>query len=421
MVKRIFLASVVVCLILVMGCVPTSEKSSTTPAPEGDYSGDCTDQVDNDHDGITDCEDPGCASQADCLQNIGDNGNLVDNTDGNNTGTGDNSGSDNNTGVNTGGNTGDDNTGGNTGGNTGPCTYPQAHSSLQLGSVAPAYSWNDVYDASGNAVDFSLEDFYCNTEKLAVIVVVVAEWCPNCPGYVEYVDESAATLVDMGAEILYVSAQNMSHELSDHSEAQSYINGYIGNGPGLRVGDGATQPTSGGIYSSPSISGIPTAFVIQRSDMKVISDQGQDQYMLQFTNILQGLGGTSDIPTTPATDNCGDGDEESYEPNDTSVEAGVIQSAVSFTGGVCGADFDFYEIDIVGDWKLDVTFTHSLGDLDIVIWDEDTSAFLREGQYYAGSTSADDNESYEGSGKMTLAVIGYDGATAPYTLTVTDL
>ena len=408
--------SVIGLLGIFIGCVPVNQETST-PAPEGDYVGDCTDQVDNDLDGITDCDDPGCASQSDCLQNVGNDpsNNLVNNGDDNNSGNNGNTGNNNN-GNNNGNNGGSDNNGG---GNTGPCTYPSAHSSLAMGMVAPAYSWSGVYDASGNTVDFSFEDFYCNTDKRAVIMVVVASWCPNCPGYLQYVNENAASLVSMGAEILYVSAQNASHALASHSEANSYVNNTIGNGPGLRIGDGGTQPSPGGVYASPSINGIPTAFVIQRSDMKVIADQGQDQYYLQFVSILESLGGVNTNP--PAASNCDETDEETYEPNDTSEEAGVLSSATTFTGGICGSDFDFYDINISGDWKLEVNFTHSLGDLEIVIWDDATSAFVREGDYYAGATSSDDNEVYNGSGEKTIAVIGYNSATAPYTLILTEL
>ena len=210
----------------------------------------------------------------------------------------------------------------------------------------------------------------------------------------------------------------MSRALSSHSEANTYINHYIGNGPGLRIGDGATQPTPGGIYSSPAINGIPTAFVIQRSDMKVIADQGQDQYYLQFVNILESLGGVNTNP--PASAKCDDTDEESFEPNDTSEEAGVLNAPTTFTGGVCGTDFDFYDINMAGDWKLEVNFAHNVGDLEIVIWDDATAAFVREGDYYAGATSSDDNEVYDGTGPTTVAVIGYNGATAPYTLVLSN-
>ena len=220
--KKTLRFSVIGVIGFMVGCVPVTQEASA-PAPEGDYVGDCTDQVDNDLDGITDCDDPGCASQSDCLQNVGNDpsNNLVNNGDDNNSGNNGNTGNNNN-----GNNGGSDNNGS---GNTGPCTYPSAHSSLAMGMVAPAYSWSGVYDASGNTVDFSFEDFYCNTEKLAVIMVVVASWCPNCPGYLQYVNQNAASLVSMGAEILYVSAQNSSHALASPSEANAYINNSIGH------------------------------------------------------------------------------------------------------------------------------------------------------------------------------------------------
>ena len=74
-----------------VGCL-TVEPSSA-PAPEGDFLGDCDDQK-NDLDGITDCEDPGCANNSACLDGNNSPG-LVNNNDT----AGDNSYNNNNTAI----------------------------------------------------------------------------------------------------------------------------------------------------------------------------------------------------------------------------------------------------------------------------------------------------------------------------------
>ena len=282
-----------------------------------------------------------------------------------------------------------------------------------MNGVAPALSWNNAFDENGNTVNYDFEDFYCDDSKLAIILVVVTEWCPNCPNYLNYVNDQSATLRSMGADILYMSAQNIDRDPSTHAQARDYINYTLSNAPGLRIGDGETLPTASAVYNSPAINGVPTAFVIERSTMKVIADQGQDQYMLNFTGILQGIGGE-------ASSNCDASTEESYEPNNDASSAATLPTG-TFTGGICGSDQDFYLINISGAWRVELDFSHNVGDLDILLWDSANGELERDGQYYAGSTSSDDNESWEGSGPKTIVISGYNGATAPYSLTVTDL
>tara|TARA_Y100001954_G_scaffold191122_1_gene205430 strand:- start:234 stop:1469 length:1236 start_codon:yes stop_codon:yes gene_type:complete len=398
---------------LSISCLAPADSNSGSGAaiPEGDLLGDCTDNIDNDGDGTTDCDDPGCANVSDCTGSSNGDTLPTGNGDGNNNGGTGNTG---NTGNNGGGNGGTGNSGNNSGsnGNTG-CVYPSAGASLQMNGVAPALSWNNAFDENGNTVDYDFEDFYCDESKLAIVLVVVTAWCPNCPNYLNYVNGQSATLRSMGADILYMSAQNSDYGPSTHAEARDYINDTLGNAPGLRLGDGETRPTANAVYNSPSINGVPTAFVIERSTMRVIADQSQDQYMLNFTGILQGLGGE-------ITSNCDDSTEETYEPNDEAASAASI-SAGTFSGGICGTDMDFYQINISGAWRVDLQFTHSVGDLDILLWDSANGEFERDGQYYAGGTSSDDNETWEGNGSKIIVISGYNGATAPYTLTLTDL
>ena len=70
----------------------------------------------------------------------------------------------------------------------------------------------------------------------------------------------------------------------------------------------------------------------------------------------------------PFSTNCSSGSEESYEPNDRPSQASAI-SAGNFTGGICAEEPDFYQINISGRWRLDLSFTHRTGDIDLYVWD----------------------------------------------------
>ncbi len=82
------------------GIQDTAEDTYT----EGSQEGDCSDEVDNDEDGLTDCEDDGCFGLEDCAEGGGSDGSTGGGSAGN---TGDGSGS-----------TGDGTTGGTTSGDT---------------------------------------------------------------------------------------------------------------------------------------------------------------------------------------------------------------------------------------------------------------------------------------------------------------
>ncbi|MBN95879.1 MAG: hypothetical protein CL928_17700, partial [Deltaproteobacteria bacterium] len=53
--------------LLITACEPAGDENSV----EGDEAGECSDGVDNDQDGNTDCNDDGCINAIDCTS-IGD-------------------------------------------------------------------------------------------------------------------------------------------------------------------------------------------------------------------------------------------------------------------------------------------------------------------------------------------------------------
>ena len=306
------------------------------------------------------------------------------------------------------------------------CDYPAAPMTITAGAVMPPLSWNSAFRGSdGVEVGFDLTDFHCDEAEwgmfTSVLFVVGTGWCPACPDYIQYVGEIAGTLQGSGMLVVFVEAEDANSVASTSEGAQEFINGLIGNAPSLRVGDGETNPAARTIYNSPIITGFPSAFVVRRSDMQIIADQGSSQYILPFPEIAADPDATEWEPGAGGGGggfqaNCGAEDEESYEPNDTPATAGVI-SPGSFEGGVCAPAADFYRVELSGAWRLDLQFSNALGDLDVHIWDEENNEVDRR----SGSYTTTDNESFEHNGPATIMIYGYGLATAPYTLTLTEL
>ena len=195
--------------------------------------------------------------------------------------------------------------------------------------------------------------------------------------------------------------------------------------PGIWLGDADTRPSRGAMRGTPLVEGYPSAFVVRTADMKVITHQGLSQYVLPFAQIVNHLDVDWSNPGAPELpSNCGEEDEEDYEPNDEPNQAATIEAG-GFDGGICDNRPDFYLIDIRGDWQLDLEFSHGMGDLDVYVFDPDAG---EQGDVVTdingnpiGSYGTDDDESFQHRGEEMVIVVGYNGATAPYTLTLTEL
>ena len=119
--------------------------------------------------------------------------------------------------------------------------------------------------------------------------------------------------------------------------------------------------------------------------------------------------------------NCGSADEESYEPNNSPAQASSIGASV-IEGGICDQNADFYEINISGNWEAFLEFAHSVGDLDMYIWDSSANEPATDGAgNYIGSDTATDDERFSCAGQALLMIYGYNRTTAPYVLTITEL
>mgnify|MGYP002629392641 CR=1 FL=1 len=301
----------------------------------------------------------------------------------------------------------------------GPCTYPAgAPQTPRTGQVMPALTWADAYDADGSIGAFSMEDVFCDpayARYTTIAFIVGAEWCPSCPDYIREVAQQASAIDAAGGLIVFVETEDNSYRPDSSRSANSYLSRLIADAPSIRVGDGDTRPARA-IYNSPIIQSFPTAFVVRRSDMRVIADQNQVAGMLDFAGLARGGGGGGGGGGA----SCGPDDEEPYEPNDSAAQAARI-GAGTFAGGVCDGGSDFYRVDLAGAWRLDLTFRHADGDLDVYVWDERTGrpANGANGRPL-GSDSATDNESFQYQGPAIVAVLGYQGATAPYRLTLSQ-
>lgn len=287
------------------------------------------------------------------------------------------------------------------------CSYPQAGSLNGVGSVMPKLVWSDARHADGSTFAFDLEDFHCNDATHdAIVFILSAEWCGNCAAYIQDIAQQAAAIESAGGLLVFLDLQTSSYSAPSNARAHQYITGYIGNDAGIRVGDGGSdQP--GFIYNSSIWSAVPGGFVVKKSDMKVIANQEESSSVLDYAEIVGGIGGGGGgSGGGGGTSGCV---EEASEPNNGSSSAPTIQAG-AFAGGVCDAQPDYFRIPLSGSWRIDLDFSHARGDLDMEV----VGTNVR-------SDSGDDDESLTHSGSAVLKVYGWSGATNSYTLTLTAL
>lgn len=304
------------------------------------------------------------------------------------------------------------------------CVYPESTTLTGVGSVMPPLAWETAYMPEGNTINFDLEDVYCQRDWWAgtktIFFVIVAEWCPNCPDYVSMVGGLSRQLADEGALIVFTDLETRSYALPTNESANAYVGRYTQTG--LRVGEADSTPP-GTIHDAGGTlwRAVPGTIVVRTSDMKIIANQEDSDYILPFLQIAKHPDADwSDPANPPFFANCGPSDEETYEPNNSAGEAAAIDPG-SFSGGICDEQADYYRIDIAGDWRLDLTFSHAEGDLDVYVVDPTSGEPLMESGAPVGSAGDEDNESFTYSGPATIRVEGFNKASAVYTLTLTAL
>jgi len=312
------------------------------------------------------------------------------------------------------------------------CAYPANGTGLGMGQVVPPLRWGNAYNPDGTQFDFGMEAFHCDPEfdgVEAMIVVLGAGWCTACTQYTtQLLNPIAESLVEAGALILYIEAQDYNYNPTGSDFAYRHINEMIGESPGIRVGDGDTfnrdQQASAFIQNQPNVDAFPQVWVVRRSDMRVIADQNLGQYYLPLPDIIADVDADWSNPPPyrpPFVSACDPEDEEVYEPNDSVIDAGFIQPG-SFEAGLCtDPAVDFYSVGIQGAWRLTVEFEHAVGDIDMVVWDKRTDqAVVGPDGQALGSFGTANQEVIEYFGPADVQVYGYNNASGRYTLTLEE-
>jgi hypothetical protein len=166
------------------------------------------------------------------------------------------------------------------------CAYPEETSRVRYGQTIPALSWSGAYLADNSQIDFSLYNFHCSRgydQYKSIAFIVGAGWCPNCPDYTRRVARQQAELDAAGMLLVFIEAEDNSRRVADNEDARTILDRLIRGVPGIRAGDGISEPVASPFRSA--VSGYPSAFVVRRSDMKVIADQGRSNYVLDFRAI----------------------------------------------------------------------------------------------------------------------------------------
>ena len=299
------------------------------------------------------------------------------------------------------------------------CEYPANEGVITPARVIPPLYWeNSIFNRE--VVPLDLHQIYCEQSYKTIHFIIGTGWCIYCPDYIRRANAMAEAIEAEGGLLVFVEAQDSQYMPSTTDSAQHFLRRLIGNQHGFRVGDGDTLPIASAFLNAPSVNAFPAGMVVRVRDMVVIADEALSTNRLPFDQIAADP--EANWGAVAPDFNCGDEDEETYEgPNNDANTAPAIEAG-SFSGGICGFDRDYYRINIAGDWRLDLNFSHEVGDLDIILWDLAAGEPVLDDEGRAiGSSSSDDNESFEHSGPATVMIYGYQSATAPYELTLVDL
>ena len=290
-----------------------------------------------------------------------------------------------------------------------PCEYPSYSGDLRLGETMPPYRWTGARTADGEVVDLDLAEFFCSDEYDAyssITLVIGAGWCSACPSYIREVDMMSGAIEAGGGLIVYLEVETADFEPATSAAAAEFIDGLIGAGPGLRVGDADNDPANA---VRPLVSRMPSGYFIRRSDMRIVADQEESLYVVDF-GALAGDPEGEWTPTPPPFEaNCGPADEEALEPNDSFETAGAMPVDTVVSGGVCARAGDFYAIDMAGPWRFDLYSSIFEGDLNLRLYD-------RNGERIGGSTQRSNHDWVDYEGPAVVEVYGHDRASAVYTV-----
>ena len=316
------------------------------------------------------------------------------------------------------------------------CTYPkdfspylqpirsqlQLECPCELAPPMPYVFWESAFWPGGENKPLRFSELHCKQETSIIIVMLGTNWCSACTSFMQRVVGLSDELEAAGAEIVFMEIEDYAHEECTSEEAQDHITRHIGEEVGYRVGDADSRPGSGNYFTNAGlVSSYPTVAIIRRRDMRVIADNSTGAGALDLVQVALDPERDWTVPVTPEVrDNCA-GQEETSEPNnDPDQKASLAVGALE--GGVCDAEPDYFQIDVTGAWRLELAFENSVGDLDMVLWDAENQEALRGSDgLVLGAYTTESTEVFEYVGPALLRVYGFNYASAPYTLTLSQL
>ena len=306
------------------------------------------------------------------------------------------------------------------------CQYPEWGEQIGLGHVLPPFSWASSMRDGRSTGPLSTLSIFCDPEWSdveTVTFVVVPEWVQWLIEYVEYIDALVPLIEAESGRVIYVGAQTLEGRPIGLEATDNLLVDVTSQHGGVHVAE-ADNMFDFKLIDTPLIRHLPAAFMVRRSDMTVIATQiNRGVEHLPYVEIAQDPeadwsdpGPATILPTFPS--NCPEGSDESGEPNNTPEEATRIELG-EVSGGICERRGDFYFIDVEGSWRLDLEFSHAVGDLDLVLFNEGQPLYDRQGMP-RGAGSGTDNETFEWSGPQMVYIYGYDNSTSPYQLIISE-
>ena len=306
----------------------------------------------------------------------------------------------------------------------GACQYPEWDGRVGLGHVLPPFQWSSASEGGRITDGLSALEIFCGEswrDVETVIFVVVPEWAPWLEEYVMYIDALAPLIEDEGGRVIYVGAQTKDGAPMSLSKTQTMLRDATPQERGILVAE-QDHLFDFPLMNTTLIRHLPSSFIVRRADMRVIATQiTRGMEHLPYVEIAQqpeadwsDPGPATILPVLPS--NCDEGDEEGSEPNNTPEEATLI-GVGEVNGGICERRGDFYFIDVVGSWSLNLEFSHAVGDIDMILFADGQPMYDERG-YPIGAGSGTDNETFQWRGPQMVYIYGFDGATSPYKLTI---
>lgn len=313
------------------------------------------------------------------------------------------------------------------------CEYPKYGAKIEYNRVFPKLAW-PAKRPDGSEFEFKMDEVHCDLEwadTKTLTLVLSAGWCAPCTRYAQMLSVQRDELNAAGMEIAIIEVQDKGGEPADLSFAWDHLldispceDGSIPcmNEPkiaGIVAGDKDTRPQASFLEDSGLIKAFPTVLVVRTEDMRIIADQSRANNYLPLADIAADPHADWSKSGNPVFVNrCDPDDEEDQEPNNVPAQAKVLPLG-TLEGGICEEGNDLYRIEIEGEWTATLEFEHSVGDLDLFLWEEGRNQELLIDNKAIYSANGTNVETITWSGPAMLAVVPYRAASAPYKLTLT--